>query len=217
MDAVERPQFRVVGGTRAPSLRWPGGWGGHGLPVPVRRGASRGGVPWGGARVSPRNGPRGRFPLPGHRAGSVGGQRVIGLLRVGGLCHFCVRPCAARVVFPLLRRALCALAVWLCCYWGGERRGARALLVGWSVPVSLTSVIAPLSRGRAVGGAVCPPLAQAFGRPRAPVAACPWRAVPLAARRSPTLGGRWRMSWTLRMLPSGGPSEVRPVARARLA
>ena len=31
MDPVERPQFRVVEGTRASSLRWPGGWGGHGL------------------------------------------------------------------------------------------------------------------------------------------------------------------------------------------
>ena len=27
MDAVERPQFRVVEETRAPLLRWPGAWG----------------------------------------------------------------------------------------------------------------------------------------------------------------------------------------------
>ena len=26
MDAVERPQFRVVEGTRAPLLRWSGSW-----------------------------------------------------------------------------------------------------------------------------------------------------------------------------------------------
>ena len=46
VEAVERPQFRIVEGTRAPSLRWPGGWGGHGLPVLVRRGARRGALGW---------------------------------------------------------------------------------------------------------------------------------------------------------------------------
>ena len=45
VDAVERPQFRVVEGTRAPLLRRSGGWGGHGHPVLVQRCASRGGVP----------------------------------------------------------------------------------------------------------------------------------------------------------------------------
>ena len=45
VDAVERSQFRVVEGTRAPLLRQPGGRGGHGHPVLVQRGASRGGVP----------------------------------------------------------------------------------------------------------------------------------------------------------------------------
>ena len=68
-----------------------------------------------------------------------------------------------------------------------------------------------------MGEAVLPPLAQAFGRPRAPLAACSWRVVPQAAGRPPTPGGRWRMSWTLRLLPGGGPCEALPVARARLA
>ena len=45
VDAVERSQFHVVEGTCAPLLRRPGGWGGHGHPVLVQRGASRGGVP----------------------------------------------------------------------------------------------------------------------------------------------------------------------------
>ena len=143
MDAVERPQFRVVEGTSAPPLRWPGGCGGHGLPVLVRCGASRGGVPWSGAWVSPRHVPLGGLPLLGHRAGCGGRQWVIGLLRVTGPCHFCVRPWAARVVLPLLRCALRALVLWLCCSLGGDPRGARARLVWWSVPVSGTGVIAP--------------------------------------------------------------------------
>ena len=75
---------------------------------------------------------------------------------------------------------------------------------------------APLAGGD-VGGVVPPPLAQAFGRLRVPLAVWPWRAVPPAAGQSPTLGGRWRMSWTLRLLPGGGPCEALPVARARLA
>ena len=75
---------------------------------------------------------------------------------------------------------------------------------------------APLVGG-GVGGAVPPPLALAFGRPRAPLAVCPWRAVPQAAGQPPTQGGRWRMSWTLRLLPSRGPCEALPVARARPA
>ena len=41
VDAVERSQFRVVEGTRAPLLRRSGGWGGHGHPVLVGRCASR--------------------------------------------------------------------------------------------------------------------------------------------------------------------------------
>ena len=45
VDAVERPQFRVVEGTRAPLLRRSGGWGRHGNPVLVQCCASRGGVP----------------------------------------------------------------------------------------------------------------------------------------------------------------------------
>ena len=191
VDAVERPQFRVVEGTGAPPLRWPGGSGGHGLSVLVRCGASQGGLPWGRPRVSPRHVPREGLPLPGHRARRGGGQWVIILLRAGGVCHFCVRPWTARVVLPLLRCALRALAVWPCCSLGGEPRGARARLVGWSVPVSRTGVTAPRSRGGDVGGVVPPPLAQAFGRPQAPLAACPWRAVPPAAGRPPTLGGRW--------------------------
>ena len=41
-----------------------------------------------------------------------------------------------------------------------------------------------------VGGAVPPSLAQALGWPQAPLAACPWRAVPPTASRTLTLGGR---------------------------
>ena len=85
--------------------------------------------------------PPGTYPVEGSGAGRGSGQRVIGLPRVGGLCHFCVSTCAARAVFLLLRRALRALAVWLCCSWGGERRGAWARLVRWSVTVSWTSAI----------------------------------------------------------------------------
>ena len=69
----------------------------------------------------------------------------------------------------------------------------------------------------AVGGPVPPSLAQALGRPQAPLTACPWRVVPASAGRPLTLGGRQRMSWTLRLPPSGGPREALPVARARLA
>ena len=45
VDAVERPQFRVVEGTRASLPRRSGGWGWHGHPVVVQRCASQGGVP----------------------------------------------------------------------------------------------------------------------------------------------------------------------------
>ena len=66
----------------------------------------------------------------------------------------------------------------------------------------------------AVWGAVPRSLAQALGRPQAPLAACPWRVVPPTAGRPPTLGRRRWMSWTLRLPPGGGPSEnggdVRP-------
>ena len=147
VDAVERPQFRVVKGTRAPPLRWPVGWGGHGLPVLVRCRASRRGLPWGGASVSSRHVPRGGLPLLGHRAGRGGGQWVIGLLRVGGLCHFGVRPWATRVVLLLLQCGLRALAVWLCCSWGGEPRGARARLVVVDARVQDRCHRAPLAGG----------------------------------------------------------------------
>ena len=69
----------------------------------------------------------------------------------------------------------------------------------------------------AVGRAVPPSLAQALGWPQAPLAACPWRVVPPTAGRPLTLGGRRRMSWTLRPPPGGGPREALPAARARLA
>ena len=66
VDVVDRPQFRFVKGVRVPPLSSSGGWGGHGLPVLVRCGASRGGVPWGGAKVSPRYAPRAGLLLLGH-------------------------------------------------------------------------------------------------------------------------------------------------------
>ena len=75
----------------------------------------------------------------------------------------------------------------------------------------------PSLAGGGVGGAVPPPLAQALGGPRGPLAACPWRVVPPSAGRPPTLGGRRRMSWMLRLPPGGGPRAALPVARARLA
>ena len=205
VDFVEPLQFRGVEGTRAPLLQWPGGWGGHCLLVLVRCGASRGGVPPGGARVCPRHVPRGGLLLLGHRAGCGGGQWVIGLLRAGGLCHFCVRSWAARVVPLLLRSALCAVAVWLCCIWGGEPRGARARLSGGRCPCPGLVSSRLAQGGGGVGGVVPQPLAQAFGWPRVSSAVCPWRAFPPAAGRPPTLGGRWRMSWTLRLLPGEGP------------
>ena len=149
---------------------------------------------WGSAGVSPGHVPRGGLPLLGHRAGRGGGQLVTGLLRAGGLCHFCVRSWAARVVLPLLRCVLRALVVWPCCSWGGEPRGVRAQLVGWPVPVSGTRVIAPRSREGVSGGLSPPPLVQAFGRPRVHLAVCLWLAAPPAVGRPPTHGGRWRMS-----------------------
>ena len=69
----------------------------------------------------------------------------------------------------------------------------------------------------AVQGAVPPSLAQALRRPQAPLAACPWRVVPPTASRPLTLGGRRRMSWTLRPLPGRGRREALPVVSARLA
>ena len=45
VDVVERPQFRLVEGTRAPLLWRSGGRGGHGHPVLVQCRVSRGGVP----------------------------------------------------------------------------------------------------------------------------------------------------------------------------
>ena len=163
--------------------------------------------------------PPGAYSLEGSRCPGIeqvvaAGSWVIGLRGAGGLCHFGVCPSAARVVLSLLRCALRALAVGLCFSWAGERRGAWVRSVGWSVPVSGTGVIAPRLRGGCVGGAVAPAFAQALGRPRAPLATCPWPVVPPAAGRPPTLGGRRRMSWMLRLPPGGGPL---PVARARLA
>ena len=87
-----------------------GGGGGHGHPVLVECRVSRGGVPWGGARLSPRHVLRGGLPLPGHRAGRGGGQRASGLLGAEGPRHLCVRPWSAHVVSRLPRRALCGLA-----------------------------------------------------------------------------------------------------------
>ena len=107
--------------------------------------------------------------------------------------------------------------------------GLAVLQLGWGTPWCtgpVGRVVGPRVRDRChcaplagggVGGAVDPPLAQAFGRPRALLAACPWRVVTPAKVRPPTLGGRWQMSWTLHLLPGGGPCEALPVARTRLA
>ena len=75
----------------------------------------------------------------------------------------------------------------------------------------------PSLAGGAVGGAVPPSLAQALGRPQAPLAACLWRLVPPTAGQPLSLGGRRRMSWMVRLPHGGGPREALPVARARLA
>ena len=73
VDAVKRPHFRVVKGVRVPPLRWSGGWGGNGLPVPVRCGVSREGVPWGGARLFP-----GLFPVEGSRCWGMEQAAAVG-------------------------------------------------------------------------------------------------------------------------------------------
>ena len=159
-----------------------------------------------------------RAPLLGHRAGRGGGQWVIGLLRAGGLCHFCVCPWAAR--------SRCAPVVAMRHRFLG---GVAVLQLGWQTPWCTGPVSRvvnarvrdrchrPSLPGGGVAGAVPPPFAQAFGRPRAPVAVCPWRVVPPIAGRPLTLGGRWRMSWMLRLPPGGGPREALPVNRAQLA
>ena len=107
--------------------------------------------------------------------------------------------------------------------------GLAALLLGWGTPWCTGPVgrvagarardrchCVPLAAG-GVWRVVPPPSVQADGRPRVPLAVCPWRAVPPVAGRPPTLGRRWRMSWTLCLLPGGGPCEALPVALAWLA
>ena len=110
------------------------------------------------------------------------------------------------------------------------RPGSLAVLqVGWGTPwcTGLVGQVAgarvrdqchraPLAGG-VLGGLSPQFLVQAFGRRRVTLAVCPWRAVPPVASRPPTLGGRWQMSWTLRLLPGGRPCGALPVARARLA
>ena len=118
----------------------------------------------------------------------------------------------------------------------GALSRARLRAVGQRTPEgrrSLSFLPSPLGRSRraavaamcppwlgglgAVGGAVPPLLAQALGRPQAPLVACPWRVVPRAVGWARTLGGRRRTSWMPRPPPGRGPRETLPAARARLA
>ena len=97
---------------------------------------------------------------------------------------------------------------------------------------SLSFLRPPLGRCCALVAAMCPPwlggfgaaegavpplLAQALGRPQAPLVACPWCVVPPTVGWPLTLGGRRQTSWMLRPPPGGGPREALPAARARLA
>ena len=120
-------------------------------------------------------------------------------------------------MLPLSRCVLRAQAGWLCCSLDGKPRRVWAKLVGWPLPVSGTCVIAPRLRGGGVERFVPPAPVRAVGRPRVPLAVCTWRAVPPAAGRPPTLGGRRRTSWTLCLLPGGSLSRGLPVGLARLA
>ena len=74
LDVVDCPQFLSLKDLRVPPLWWSGGLGGHGLPVLVRCGASRGGVPCGGVRMSLRYTLRAGLLLRGHRMGRGGGR-----------------------------------------------------------------------------------------------------------------------------------------------
>ena len=101
---------------------------------------------------------------------------------------------------PPLSRSMCAPVVAVSPLRPG---GLAVLQQGWGTP-SRTNPVgrlagapvrdrchrALLAGGGGVRGVVPPPLAQAFGRPRVPLAACPWRAVPPVAGRLPTRGGR---------------------------
>ena len=102
-----------------------------------------------------------------------------------------------------------------------ESRGSLLFLrppLGRSRRAPVVAMCSPCLGGfGAVGGSVPPFLAQALGRPQAPLAACPWRVVTPTAGWPLTLGGRRRMSWMLRPPPSGGRREALSVARARLA
>ena len=158
VDVVDWPQFLFVKEVRVPLLWWSGGWGGHGLPVLVRCGASWGGVPWGGVRVSLRYAPCGGLLLRGHGTGRGGGWGANGLLRAGGLCHFFVRSRVACVA-PLLLWCVLGLSVVRPRHsQGGEPRGALARLVGWRVPVSGAGAVTPRLRGRALMGSSPDPL-----------------------------------------------------------
>ena len=216
VDVVDCPQFRFLKEVRVPQLWLSGGWGGHGLPVLVRCGASRGGVPWGGAKLSLRYVPHGGLMLRGHRTERGGGRGATGPLRARSSCHFFVRSRVVWVVFPLLWCVLRALAVWLHRSRGGEPRGAWAQLLGWPVPMSQAGAFTPCLRGGALRGSLPTPVRVA-GRPRVPLAVCPRESVPPVAGRPPTLGGRRRTSWTHRVLPGGGLCGAPPVALARPA
>ena len=194
-----------------------GEWWGHGLLVLVWCGASRGGVPWGGFQGFPQACAPWRAPVAGassrSRRRAVGhwtpeGRRSLSFLRPPLGRSRCAPVVAMRPPHP---GGLAVLQLG----WGTP--WCTSGLVRWPVPVSGTGIIAPRSRGGGVGAVVPPPLAQAFGQPRPPLAACSWRAVPPAVGRPLTLGGRWRKSWALRLLPGGGLCETLPVARARLA
>ena len=98
---------------------------------------------------------------------------------------------------------------------------------GPEVPVVSVSALGPLAScpgcrdvpsvaWRFLGcGEGCPPAPCAGVG--SPLVACPWRVVPPTVGWPLNLGGRWRMSWMLRLPPGGGPLEALLAARARLA
>ena len=124
--------------------------------------------------------------------------------------------------------------------WGvpvaGASRRAWRWAVGQRAPGgwrSLSSLCPPVVRsGRVPAAVMCPPwpggfwtagraapppLAQGWGRARAPLVACPWRVVLSVADRPLTPGGRRRMSWMFRPPSGEGPLGALLAARARPA
>ena len=77
VDVVDCLHFLSVKDVGVPPLWVSGGWGGHGLPVLVRCGASSGGVPWGSVRVSLRYAPCGGLFIRWD-IGDIGWDAVVG-------------------------------------------------------------------------------------------------------------------------------------------